>query len=204
LNVRIGLIGAPESGKSKLARALGKKLDIPVVDNYVQRLQKKTALALGPWSSYSELIMVAGHRLAEEEKIGERRVTVGTMIDSLAYAAVHADVLIHRREDQNDRRSSYVSAQGAMQGLALMYKETWDYDISFLLPYSDAQKKKKSGTWEVALDAAYVSVIESFEVPFVYKVEGDHNSRLQIIEDTIDLIQNSGEAETPTTEEQGV
>jgi hypothetical protein len=203
--VRIGLIGAPETGKSKLARALAKKLDIPVVDNYVQRLQKKTDLALGPWSSYSELIMVAGHRMAEEERVGhDGRITVGTMVDSLAYAAVHADVLIHRREDPNDRRSSYVSAQGAMQGLTLMYGETWDYDISFLLSYSDEQKKKKSGTWEVALDAAYVTVIESLGVPFVYKVEGDHNSRLQIIEDTIDLIQNSGEAEAPTTDEQGV
>lgn len=192
--MRIGLLGAPGSGKTQLARALGKEFNLKVIDGYAQRLQKKTGLALGPWSSYSELFMVAGHRLAEEEKadhdntVKPMRVTVGTMADTLTYAAVRSDVVLHRNDE--GVRAAYRSAQTAMQGLALMFQEIWDYDIAFYLPYTPEQQREKAGTWESALDGGYLPVLESFQVPFVYTITGTLKDRITIVRETIKLVQN--------------
>lgn len=196
--MRIGILGAPGSGKSKLARTLAKEFDLTAVDNYVQRLQKKTDLALGPWSSYSELFMVAGQRLAEEEKVKTDRVTVGTMVDTLVYAAVRSDVTMHR--DGSDRQAVYLAAQAAMQGLSLMFTETWDYDICFHLPYTDEQKRKKQGTWEAAVDGAYLTVIESFQVPYAYTIGGPLEDRISIAKETINLVRNHQSESTPPEE----
>jgi hypothetical protein len=160
--MRIGLLGAPEAGKS-----------------------------------YAELFMVAGHRLAEEEKVGNDRITVGTMADTLVYAAVHGDVTM--QQNQEARRNAYLGAQAAMQGLALIFRETWDYDMAFYLPYSEEQRVKKNGTWEGAVDAAYPAVLESFEVPFTYAVTGDLKERISIVKETITLVQDH-KAETTSPE----
>lgn len=195
--MRIGILGAPGVGKSKLARAIGKKHEITVVDGYIQRLQKQTDLALGAWSSYSEHFMVAGHRLAAEAKVGDdKRITVTTIIDTITYAAVKSDVTMGKGPEH--ARAVYLSAQGAMQGLSLIYSETWDYDIVFWLPYSDVQRREKSGTWELALDSAYPAVLESFEVPYAYAVEGSHSDRFNFINETIEMIKNADQ--TPETD----
>lgn len=195
--MRIGILGAPGTGKSKLARALGKEYDLTVVDGYVQRLQKKTDLALGPWSSYSEHFMVAGERLANEYKVGpDKRITVTTIIDTLAYAAVKSDVTMHQGPEA--ARATYLVAQAAIQGLTMMFNETWDYDVAFWLPYTDEQIREKSGTWELALDSAYPTMIESFGVPYTFALDGDHASRLKVIREIIELVKN--ESETPETD----
>lgn len=194
--MRIGILGAPGAGKSKLVRALAKEHGLTPVDGYVQRLQKATDLALGPWASYSEHFMVAGHRLAAENKAGlDKRVCAGTIIDSIVYAAVKSDVAMAAGPDA--ARAVYLSAQASMQGLALIYSETWDYDISFWLPYSEEERLARSGTWEVAIDDAYPAVVESYSVPNTFAFEGGHFDRLKVINDTIEMIEN---ASTETSE----
>jgi len=198
--MRIGLLGAPGSGKSKLARALGEEHGLKVVDNYVQRLQKKTDLALGPWSSYPEHFMVASKRLEEEYAAGfDKRITVTTILDTITYAAFHADVSL--RKDKEAVRANYQAAQSAMGGLGLLFAETWDYDISFFLPYSEKEYEKRKDTWQVALDSAYVDVIDSFSPEGCYILAGNHDERLESVNNMIAAIEkDEDEPETTTTD----
>ena len=195
--MRIGILGPPGVEKSKFARALGKEFGLKVVDNYVQRLQKSTELALGPWSTHSENFMVAGVRLAEEYKAGEDRITVGTVIDSIVYSAVHSDVILHN--SQAGHQAAYAAAQGAMSGLSLIYGQTWEYHIAFLLPYSQKQREERGKVWETALDEAYLTVIESYGVPFVCPLAGTTADRIKIATEIIHLAQEDQATSTPET-----
>jgi hypothetical protein len=198
LNVRIAVLGPPGVEKSKFARALGKEFNLKVVDNYVQRLQKATGLALGPWSSHSENFMVAGVRLAEEYKAGEERITVGTVVDSIAYSATHSDVVLHNT--QAGHQAAYAAAQGAISGLSLLYTETWDYHLAFLLSFSEKEREKRGRVWETALDMAYLPVIESYGVPFVCPLGGTTADRIKIATEIIHLAQEDQATDTATPE----
>ena len=197
--MRVGLIGAPGSGKSKLGRLIAKEYEITLVDNYVQRLQKATNLALGPWSSYAEHMVVAGHRYAAEEKVGPTdRVTAGTMIDTLTYAMVKSDVEFQYGTKNNTEKeriaAMYASAQAGIRGLTLFLTETWDYDLSFFLPFSD-DAAKKADPWSLALDNAYPAVIESYNPPYTWRLDGTTEERFGIVKESIDFIREKQETE---------
>jgi hypothetical protein len=164
--MRIGVIGPPGAHKSQFARGIAKAFDLKVIDNYVQRLQRESDLALGPWSGYPEHFMVVGVRMAAEAKHKDDFVTVGTALDTLTYCAVHSDVLLQRT--QEELQAKYAAAQAAMQGMSMIVAGAWDYHLAFHLPYSDEEYAKHKGKWEAVLDDAYPTVLESLGVPFVY------------------------------------
>jgi hypothetical protein len=200
LNVKIGVLGPPGVEKSKFARAIAKEYNLSLVDNYVQRLQKASGLALGPWSSYAEIFMVAGVREAEEVKHPESSITVGTIMDSVVYASTHADVVLQNTPE--GRKAAYIDAQAAMQGLAMWSRESYQYHLSFYLPYSTEQAAAKAGTWEAALNAAYPVVLESFEAPFTYALAGDTKNRIKVAKEIIELARTQDkEVETSTPDE---
>jgi hypothetical protein len=197
--MKIGLIGAPGAGKSKLAKALAKRYDLKVVDNYAQKIQKDTDLALGPWVIHSENLMVAGARLAAEYRyVKDDTITAGTIIDSLTYAAVKSDVSLRR--DPESVRNTYITAQSAMHALTMMLAETWRYDICFFLPLEESVKKKIGQVWQVTLDTAYPLVLESYGLDYTYTLNGDFKDRLKVAEEAIDLVKTTQDAESTTTE----
>jgi hypothetical protein len=196
--MKIGIIGPPEVGKSKFAKALAKEHDLKIVDNYCQRLQRDTNLALGPWALYSEDFMIAGTRLAAEVKAPDNRIVVGTILDTLTYAAIRSDLTLNQGFPSD--RTAYVSAQATMQALSLIYSETWDFHLAFHLPYSKEQKEKQRKGWQSALDDAYRLMLESYMPAFTYTIEGSLSEKINIALEVIEIAQttpSSDETEAP-------
>lgn len=205
--MKIGILGAPGAGKSKFTRALQRKLgNTSVVDNYARRLQKQTGLALGLWASYSENFMVAGLRQAGElhafDKL-EHTITVGTLMDTMVYAMVKSDVVIHN--STAERQVVFTNAQAAVSALSLWYTETWNYDLCFFLPLP----KSDPHVWQDSVNDAYAPVLEQFYVPNVYSLDGDAKERADIASKVIEIFSReqaeaSAEAEDATAEQQEI
>lgn len=208
--MKIAILGAPGSGKTKFANRLAKSLrtdeglKIRVIDNYAQRIQKSSGLALGPWASYSENFMVAGERMQlESAQKADYQITCGTIIDTIVYAMVKSDVIFHNDSDQ-ERRYVYAHAQGAVNGLSVWYTETWNYDIGFFLPLEKENKHR----WTDSINDAYSPVVESFLVPNIYSLEGDQKERAEIASKVIEIFEREqaglGETEASEIEQQTV
>lgn len=211
--MKIGILGAPGAEKSKFARGLAKNLDgnVAVVDHYVQRLKKASGLALGPWASYSENLMIAGVREAERAiKQGDHQITVGTIMDTMTYIMVYSDILISNNRAE-DRAQIYHTGQAVVSGLSLWYTETWDYDVCFFLPFVG---KVKEGDlvagFSYTLDGAYSDVLDTFYVPNVFGLEGKTNERIEIAREVIERLtevedsQESPQSDPPSDEGQSV
>lgn len=177
--LRIGIIGAPKSGKSKLARDLKKVApeilghEPVVVDNYAQKLQRDTKLALGQFATYSENYMIAGARHAAERKAietGASVITVGTMVETFLYGVVTTDAEMQA----HDPVLAMKIAQGAMAGLGVILSETVDYDALIYLPYT----KTKGDNWAKLFDEQIPNISFNFSLPII-TVEGTQSERIQ-------------------------
>lgn len=160
--MKIAISGPPGSGKQKLARSIAQELDLKAVVGYTDLLQKNTDLALGPWATYSENMMVAGTRMGKEKSAGTDYVVAGTIIDTLSYAMMKTDIPFYPGPLDTARVETL--AEGAIKGLGVMYAETWDYDISFFLPYTKTTRKRREH-WAQKLEAIYLDVYEAYHVP---------------------------------------
>jgi nicotinamide riboside kinase len=144
--MRIGLVGAPESGKSDLAIALAAALKdkgvVMVVDDYVEQITDRSDTALGSMATYLGNLQVAVGRMEFENKALEDSpdvlITCGTIIDTIVYNALHHMVhLSTRRKDQRILDHYYERADASTKLLALMMADTWKYDHVFYLPLSE-------------------------------------------------------------------
>src|SRR4051794_23575309 len=97
--MRIGIIGAPESGKTKFAHELSELLEqntVPfcVVDEYVNELRDETGLEYGSFGSHVDDLQVAFKRREWELNAilhMSNSITVGTILDSTAHCFVRAE-----------------------------------------------------------------------------------------------------------------
>lgn len=176
--MKIALMGPPNSGKSKLARAIAQELDIKSVVGYVDLIQKNSELALGGSATYWENFMVAGTRLAKEVSVGPGvdYVVAGTIVDTLCYAMVKADVVLNTSPQEDQRVAQ--AAQDAIRGLTTIYSQTWNYDLTFFLPYTRTQRKRRE-PWERVLEVVYADVIQAYGVPEVAILEGSSTQKFQ-------------------------
>lgn len=195
--MKIGILGAPGAEKSKFARGLSRAMPTKtaVVDNYAQRLQKASGLALGPWASYSENLMIAGMREMERAvKQGDHQITVGTIMDTMTYVMVYSDIIIHSYSRQ-ELANIYHNAQAIVSGLSLWYTETWDYDICFFLPYEPPASADLNQRFSYTLSSAYSQVIDTFYVPNVFELTGTISEKIEIARE---IIASFEEHEDPT------
>lgn len=191
--MKIGVLGAPGAGKTKFAQGLAKSLgDTTVVDNYVQRLQKSSNLALGPWASYSENMMIAGVREAARLKQHDKtnQITVGTIMDTMVYIMVHCDNSVN--SNTRDKAAAiYQESHAVVNGMTLWYNYTWDYDVCFHLPYA----KTEEFNFSTKMNEAYSPVLETFFVP-VYGLEGDTKGRVEIASQVIEILERDEASRT--------
>ena len=133
----IGIIGAPGSGKTELAKALEKETGLPVIDSYVERLEKRTNLALGYAAEFLPNFDVIFERFNLEREIDkdvEGHITCGTLVESICYSAMWAAdiVRIYDRTPQGPIQRARTNL--VMDMAAMILSETWNYDIVFYRP----------------------------------------------------------------------
>lgn len=166
--LRIALVGAPNSGKSELARQISESFPnkkVEIVDDYIKEIEKRSDNTLSHFATYLGNIQAAIGRWEAERRISRDEnpdvlVTCGTMIETIVYNGVHA--LIEHNVDgdeltlralQNDRRASV-----SMTLLGIMNYDNWDYDLSFYLPLEDGEK------WDEAVDRHISEAAEALDI----------------------------------------
>lgn len=162
--MKIGICGAPGSGKTELAEQLKKALDkegqpeYQVLDEYVEALREYTGLELGHWGNYTANHLVAMERLRHELaylKRSENLIGCGTLIDTLVYAVVHGGKTMNRAEE-TARRDATMGAFG------MMMSDCLPYEYLVWVPGDFEQ-----GSWDRRINDLYSEAFHSFEIPFL-------------------------------------
>lgn len=171
--MKIGVLGAPGSGKSQFAHALAEELARPgrgfedrplVLDNYVRELRTSTGLEYGGFGTHIDDLQVVFKRREWEltwQRIGRSTITVGTALDSAVHCFVRSD------EEARTRREVGLQAERLRTIAAifgLLYTDTWDYDYAFWLRFKgDDHYGNVTSDGLAALIDAYHAPILTFE-----------------------------------------
>lgn len=130
----IALIGAPGSGKTKLANQIKRHhKDYKIIDGYVPKFEKRTNIALSYLAPLVPNIMVAGERLALEHNARDKTenvISCGTTVETIAYATLYS---IAAMEHTSDKRTAAVRINATLDAL-LLFTEAWYYHHVFYLP----------------------------------------------------------------------
>lgn len=137
--IKVGLIGVPGSGKSDLAYGVASNEDV-VIDGYVEDLASSLDMHITYQSTYIPNLMVVFQRETSERMatVNGRgkdavRITCGTILDSLAYAAVKVENYANSPKTDLTRRQLF-REMSAAQVISIMLEDLWEYDHLFYLP----------------------------------------------------------------------
>lgn len=161
--MKIALLGAPGSGKSKLAQSFGRKLGWHVVDGYVDKLQKQTGLAYSNETSFAEEIQVLGARWAAEDAARSKypnTITCGTIYESLIYASSILPWAVNEQTMLEDQ----VYIQTMMGAFGAMAMKTFDYHGLFYLPWEDGHDEH---SWGAVVNKQIPQVLNGLGLAYV-------------------------------------
>lgn len=153
--LKIGLIGAPSSGKTELAQALIKALEpkkVAVVDDYIEAIQDRSDVALSHYATYLGNMQAAIGRFEAERAASKDDpdvlITCGTLIENAVYTATLAFSTAKAfDQDAAYRAASDGRASLTMMWLGAMRVDVGDYDHLFYLPLEDTSER-----WNAIVD----------------------------------------------------
>lgn len=131
--MKIALLGAPGSGKSKLAEDLARKVSAYVIDGYVKDIEGEYGIPVEHFlGSYISNIHVASYRILQESHAAEygRVITCGTIIETLIYQVMWTRLAWEVNRDPDNQ----IRGEIALGLLASLLRDTWDYDFAYYLP----------------------------------------------------------------------
>lgn len=150
----IALMGAPSSGKSRLADELSKSLNAKVVDDYALKVEEEANIVLGVYGTYFGDVGVALARVGAERKLLEDEpeyvVTCGTIVDTITYGSIAESI------NGVPERTEIV-----MRFMGLLMWDSFSYDHIFLLPVSD-----EATTFEQQFYKELCEAIDAFDIAF--------------------------------------
>lgn len=203
--MKIGIIGAPGSGKTDLAvgikDALTGKCDFDIVDDYVPVLSAATGNAYGHFADYIGNFQVAFERLTTEQRVSGTAdqtdtITCGTVVDSLIYAAMYSQLAVRTPRDQ---RAEFARVSTAMSMFGMLVHDTLDYDLLFYLPLTPLHRYEHEGEWNTLLDLEYAPTFVSIDIVPILLDDGDVNNLAKAVQNIFELI-NREEENAPTDE----
>lgn len=165
--MKVALLGAPGSGKTKIAGRIARRLNTEakswvVVDGYVDNLRKRTDRQFGPVSDLEDNLMVLSERRIKEDEAVLKQlhtITCGTIYETVIYSAAQS-MLIPGLADEGWMLEETQIAQITMQALGILERRTFDYDALFYLPLH--KDPEAEFTWDDVVDAKLGEVLEGF------------------------------------------
>lgn len=141
--MNIALVGAPGSGKTKLAKELVYHLDdVKVVDDYVQEIEKETNIAIGSIIDYvGNMALIVGRYGRENLARSKHKnvITCGTIFESSIYYAAH--VAAFRETSTEEQLQEYAPrVDASLRIMACFYNDLMPYDHIFYLRLGDGSK----------------------------------------------------------------
>lgn len=183
--MKIALVGAPGSCKTCVAHQITDHFPTEghvIVDDYVSRLSEKTDIEFGHFAGYLGNLQVAFERIRAEQVAWNhapnlRSITCGSLIETVAYTTLHAQVALSS-PNLGDQQAEFNRMGAASAAFGMLLWDTWRYDLTFFLPYSDEQVEEKNGTWDAVLDANLPTALESFFIDYT-RLEGTTSARAE-------------------------
>lgn len=194
--MKIALLGAPGSGKTKIARALSKELSefgpFKIIDNYVPKLERRFDFAYGHFASYVPNLSVALERIGLENAAGENFITCGTIFETISYLSLHITVA---NRFAPEGQLELARAGATMSALGMMVADTFNYDYAFRLPY-----KKPQDDWDGDLDVLIPQILEEFYY-YVSPLDLTFKKNLELASGIIRQIEKEKSEQAETTED---
>lgn len=150
--MKIGIVGAPGSGKTELAKALQDKLDgkTHIIDDYVGDIGVECDLAMGAGATYIGNLYVLLGRYARERKAWgcgcwDNTITCGTMVETSVYATLNAMAMQPPGNEATNwtRISNFMNVTGSFFQDTMVPPE--GYDHIFILSLENADRQTTGG-----------------------------------------------------------
>lgn len=184
--MKIGILGPPNSGKTDLALGLKEaftdKYGFGLVDEYVENLESATGNSYGHFAGYIANLQVAFERLTLEEearRVHTHSITCGTVIDSMIYAALYSEFA---RDNAPNKQAEYARVSTTMHTFGMMVLDTFDYDVSFYLPYTQEYRQEHDGEWNTFLDLEYPGAFIGSDLSPILLDDGDVNNLAKAVQ----------------------
>lgn len=178
------LVGAPESGKTELARQVATALDnCGIVDDYIDVITKRSDIAMSHFATYIGNMMCAVGRLEHERtaaKQWDNLVVCGSLIETSVYQAINAYTHATTTDDPGFREASDKRTQVTMVWLSMLRADSWDYDLAFYLPFSEEYKTEDDHKWSSVVDDQIKAAAEAFDIDLI-TLPTDSDARLEIV-----------------------
>lgn len=215
--MKIGILGAPGSGKSALAKKLSRAFpgEFTIIDKYVEGLENKTGYYFGTYSAtHPQNYQILFHRWTLEQEAENKEkstISCGTLYESVLYTAIHS-LLIEQLEPNNPEESIQIEA--AMRGLAMIETLISDYDVLFYLPYDEKMREEKENTFDLVVDQKIPQILEGY-YKYSIRLEGTEREKvknatkyvkqvraeIKVAEDEQSAVRGSGGSDSEKSEE---
>ncbi len=190
--IKIALLGAPGSGKSKIARKtvslLKPETDWTIIDGYVNNMSKQTGIDFGPSSNFAQNLSIITSRWIKEAEAYKKQyntITCGTIYESIIYSTFNT--IFSSPDESAIIKENYIN-QILMQALGALELSTYDYDAMFLLRLNEQKLKENKHTWIQVVDAKLLDALEGFNKKIIILDEKTDTEKAKTVVEVIGKI----------------
>lgn len=197
----IALIGAPGSGKSRLAKAIEEEYikgdgqcdecntPVVVVDDYAESARNFGAYEIGLYGGYMANITIAIDRYACErfayhETKAKTIITCGTIIETSVYLSQQFEQMIKGATTGGDKLEVAQRIEGTVKMLAVLYMDTFKYTKAFYLPSLEAPTDESWMSFERNLQAAF----NAFNAPVAPILVEEFKDEEDLVRQQLDIV----------------